>query len=74
MHRDARTYYEDPSAGGQYSTGQYSSPGSTYPMQGAYNHATYDYQENARYYPPHAHPNDGLSIPGLLLWPLLIRI
>ncbi|KAL9711533.1 hypothetical protein Ac2012v2_004604 [Leucoagaricus gongylophorus] len=59
MHRDARTYYEDPSAGGQYSTGQYSSPGGTYPMQGAYNHATYDYQENAQYYPPHAHPNDG---------------
>jgi hypothetical protein len=51
-HRDARSYYEDPSAGSQFSPGQYATPGGDY--------TSYDYQQNsAQYYNSSPHSNDG---------------
>lgn len=74
MHRDARSYYEDPSTGGQYPTGQYSSPGPAYPLPEAYNATTYDYHDTPQYYPPDTQTNGGLCILCLSSWLLLIRV
>ncbi|KAF5351793.1 hypothetical protein D9756_007635 [Leucocoprinus leucothites] len=54
MHRDNRSYYDDPS---QYPGGQYPSSGGDYPSPSTYSHTSYDYQQNpAQYYPPNAQP------------------
>jgi len=74
MHRDARSYYEDPSTGGQYPTGQYSSPGHAYPLPEAYNPTTYDYHDNPQYYPPDTHPNGGRYMLCLSLRLILTRV